>query len=274
MISSTGFCTGRTMARGALAFPPTFGRVEPGLDAYLYPMQIRELAATEGRYWSFKDRPTTVALPGNRYAKSLASFHEHQFNEPAFRELLREFNDHGVDRPGGYADAFHDKYFKSPRIPWSVNAPFQDCLAGGWQACLKPGVLRGTFRKYDMRSAYLWAASLGMPDTKTYTRSLKPWRKKKFQEGLFRVQLIEPTLTAPSPFSHCTECIATSQEIEMYNLRISSVVDGVVWTGTIDGAPIIDAIKKVSFWKLAARAYWGRWGQVAKIQCVSPKRKW
>src|SRR5262245_29927314 len=144
------------MPRSALAIPPLFNAIGPGQDSYMRPMRIRELAKKHGRYWSFKDAPTTVALPGNRFAKSLAAFHEHQ-QEEQFRELLREFTEHGVDRPGGYADVFH-QHFISPRISWSTNAPFEQCLAGGWQEAIKCGAHRGVYRKYDMRSAYLWAA--------------------------------------------------------------------------------------------------------------------
>lgn len=143
--------------RAALSLPPTYGTINDKQDAYMPPLQLRRLAKESGRYWSFHSIPTTVALPNNRYAKSLNSFLDHD-DEPSFRELLREYSDFGVPRPSSYADVFHDT-FKSPRVPWSINALLAPCLAGGWQQAIATGAHRGkTYRKYDMRSAYLWAA--------------------------------------------------------------------------------------------------------------------
>lgn len=259
------------MPRKPLAFPPTFGDVEPGKDAYVYPERIRQLAKHYGRYWSFHHVPTTVALTNDRFAKSLASFSDHWEKESTFRELLGEYAEHNVLRPAGYADVFHE-YFQSPKVSWSVNAALADCLSGGWQAVIgSVGAYKGKYYKYDMRSAYLWAATLGMPDTSTYTRSLQPWNKK---DGVYRLRLLRPVPSAPFPYNQATECIATNAEIETYGLPIAEVLDGVCWTNTLSGEPIIDAIRKVSTWKQAGRSYWGRWGQVQKMTCVSKNKTW
>jgi hypothetical protein len=234
----------------------------------MHSTQLRQLTTTHPRYWSFKGVPTTVALPASRFAKSLNSFTAHT-TEPQFRELLSEFSSYGCPRPSSYADVFHERYH-SPRVLWSVNAPFADAFAGGWQEAIRPGVHWGTFFKYDMRSAYLWAATLGMPDTRTYARS----RTVGATDGLYRIRLIEPNRSAPFPFNQALECIATNQEIEMYSLKVAAILDGVTWTHTIDAQPILDAVRTISSWKLAGRAYWGRWAQSQKLSCVSEARKW
>ena len=77
--------------RQALLLPPTFESVNDTQDAYIQPQHLRPLAKKYGRFWSFHSIPTTVALPGNRYAKSLKGFTSHQ-NETDFRELLREYS--------------------------------------------------------------------------------------------------------------------------------------------------------------------------------------
>ena len=159
--------------RAALKLVPTFDAVSDTQDAYVHGLDLRRLAKEHGRFWSFHSVPTTVALPNNRYAKSLRPFTAHT-TEDAFLELVREYSEFGVPRPSGYGDVFHERFF-SPRVGWSVNAPFAPVFAGGWQEALSPGAHIGTYRRYDMRSAYLWAATLGLPDTTTYTRSVAPW---------------------------------------------------------------------------------------------------
>lgn len=257
------------MTRAALSLPPTFGSVNNSQDAYLPILPLRKLAGVSNRYWSFHSIPTTVALPGNRYAKSLHGFQDHQ-SESKFRELLSEYAEWDVHRPTGYADIFHHR-FQSPRVNWSTNVLLAPYLAGGWQAALTTGIHAGRFYRYDMRSAYLWAGSLGMPDTRTYRRCLQPWKKG---EGLYRVKLTRAVLHAPFPFNQAKECLATSREIETYNLPIGEVVDGISWKNTTDPTRMIDAVQLVSTWKQAGRSYWGRWGQAQKIACHANGKIW
>jgi hypothetical protein len=118
----------------------------------------------------------------------------------------------------------------------------------------------------------LWAATLGLPDTRTYTRSISPNRDN--MDGVYRIRLIAPTPSAPFPFNQCYECIATAQEIETYSLQVAEVVDGVTWKRTVPGDSIISAVRKVSTWKQAGRSYWGRWGQMQKVTCVANGKSW
>jgi hypothetical protein len=257
--------------RAALAIAPSYEAIEPDKDAYVQPLYLRPLAKEYRRFWSFHSMPTTVALPGNRFAKSLKGFTSHT-DEASFRELLRETSEHGVQRPSGYADIFHEK-FHSPSVTHSVNSQLAPALAGGWQAAIKPGKHSGTFYRYDMRSAYLWAATLGMPNAYSYQRSLSPW-KDRYRDGVYRIKVLRPSPLAPFPFDRAMECLASSEEIEHYNLPVAEVIDGVAWDGLIDPKPIIDAISCVSFWKQAGRSYWGRWAQMTRVQCHSPNKKW
>jgi len=255
--------------RAALLMPPTFQTINNKQDAYVDALALRTLIKKNPRFWSFHSTPTTVALPGQRYAKSLNGFADH-LEESQFMELLREYESYGVPRPGGYADVFHQLYH-SPRVRWSINATLGSCLAGGWQAAIVSGIHKQTFYKYDMRSAYLWASTLGMPDTRTYHRSRTPWKKK---DGVFRLKLLRNNKNAPFPFNQARECLATKQEIDTYDLQIAQVLGGVVWDGLENSESILTAIKTVSTWKQAARAYWGRWGQSEKITCHSLGKTW
>lgn len=259
--------------RPALSLAPTVGTIVTGRDAYLSAGHLRQLVTPRGRYWTFHDLPTTVELSGGKaatYAKSLDRFTDHAEHPAAFLELLREYADNGVPRPGGYADVFHDVY-PSPRVPWSVNATLAPAFAGGWQQAIRCGVHPGTHYRYDMRSAYLWAGSLGLPDPKTYRRDARP---NADRPGVYRIQLAAPVVGAPFPFDRAREVLASSEEIEVYSLPVARVLAGYRWTGTLDPAPLLDAVRRVSTWKQAGRSYWGRWGQTARVQCHAGGRAW
>lgn len=256
--------------RPALSLVPSIGEVADGQDAYVASTYMRRLASSARRWWTFHGVPTTVELPGQRYAKLWDTFADHFHDAPAFAELLREYRELNVPRPGGYAAVFNDR-FKSPRVAWSVNAMLAPAFAGGWQAALKTGIIRGTHYKYDLRSAYLWAGSLGLPDTRTYRRSLAVSADRP---GVYRVTLERPVPDAPFPFNRARECLASSEEIEVYSLPVSRVVSGVTWKRTLDPARMLDTIKLVTCWKQAGRSYWGRWGQTARVECHAGGKAW
>jgi len=265
-------------ARPALALEPSLGSVENDRDAYVTLLQLRTLAHHASRWWTFHGLPTTVELPnvsfprhqsGARYAKLWDRFTDHS-DAVAFQELLREYKEFGVPRPGGYADVFHARG-NSPRIPWSINAMLAPAFAGGWQQALKVGIHKGTFYKYDLRSAYLWAGSLGIPDVKTYRRALDV---KRDRPGIYRVKLAHPVRGAPFPFHRAHECLASSEEIALYDLPVTEVISGVTWTRDIDPSKMLEDVRAVSTWKQAGRSYWGRWGQTARVECHAGGKSW
>ena len=257
--------------RAALAMQPTYETVAAGQDAYVNNLTMKQLAREYGRYWMFHSTPTTVALPNGCFAKALTPFLSHA-TEPEFRELLKEYSDCGVPRPNGYADVFHER-FTAPRVNWSINSRLWPLFAGGWQAAI-PGNHTGEFYRYDMRSAYLWSATIGMPNVKSYARSCQPWRERKGKHGVYRIVLLGADTVAPFPFNRASECLATTEEIDTYGLRIGQVIDGVTWDSLIPGDEIVSALQTTSTWKLAARAYWGRWAQSGRVECVAKGKSW
>ena len=250
-------------ARAQGRLQPTVQRVEPGRDAYVSQQQLRGLVKRGSRWWTFHGAPTTVHLEGNSYAKRIDGFTHHLDNEETFLELLREYGEQGCPRPTGYADVFH-AHHRTARVPWSVNAMLAPALAGGWQAALIPGIFRGVYHRYDMRSAYLWAGSLGLPDPATYQAASSI---SKRLSGVYRVTLTERHPDAPYPFTKAREALATDEEIELYGLKVGRVIAGVTWRRLLDPEPMMEAIRRVSTWKQAGRSYWGRWGQTAQVMC-------
>lgn len=260
--------------RAPLRLPPTIGTIEAGRDAYVPQLLLRELVYHRDaeRYWSLHGIPSTVAITHNRFIKSWDRFTDHQ-EEAQLETLLREYAECGVPRPSGYADVFHARY-KTPYVCWTHNAMLSPAFCGGWQQALKPGSHRGVFRGYDMRSAYLWALTLGLPDPATYRASgtIDPNRKGG---GVYRVRLENPVADAPFPFNRKSgEVLASAEEIEAYNLPIAEVIAGVTWDGLIDPEPLLSALRAVSTWKQAGRSYWGRWGQTERVECTAGGKTW
>ncbi len=253
------------------ALPPTYCTLEAGRDAYLAPMQLRELAQKNSRYWKFYDQPTTIDLGNQCYAKSLSGFSSHT-DEPSFRNYLALMKDYGIDRPSSYADAFHSR-FHSPVISCSENRALAPAFAGAWQQALETGVFRGKFYRYDLCSAYAWALESGLPNTSNYRRCRRPWTNSG-ENGIYHISLLQPQPTAPFPFNVTTECLATPLEIETYNLSLSQVYHGIRWDSWIDSESVLKCVTDAPEWKCTARSYWGLWAQQKAVRCVTKSREW
>ena len=261
----------KSAQRPALAFPPTVGYIDGARDCYLPRRQLRPLLRGASRWWQFNDMPTTVELGARRYAKSLDNFGDHKEaeQEPAFQELLREYAAYNVPRPSGDADVFHEQ-FRAPGVNYTCTLDLAPGLVGGWQDALSVGIHRGAHYRYDMRSAYLWAGSLGLPDVRTYRHASYIGH----EPGLFRVRLERIVPNAPYPFNRTTRVMATTDEIELYSLPVAEVLTGVTWRRLVDPYPMLEAVAAVTTWKQAGRSYWGRWGQVERVSCHTRAKSW
>jgi hypothetical protein len=252
--------------------PVIIGHIEPGHDCYASRGQLVNAITRRRarRWWKFRGQLTTIEHDHQCYAKTPHGFTDHE-SDGALLELVREAREYGVALPTGYADVFH-KTFRTPRTHASVNLLFAPRLAGGWQQALQTGALPGTWRLYDLRSAYLWASSLGLPDPAsfTFTNDVRPDRP-----GLYRVQLECTVADAPYPFNTFRDVNATDHEIQLYGLPVRDVLGGVTWRR--DYAPadrIDDTLRRVSWWKAAGRSYWGRWAQSEPVTCATPATEW
>ena len=257
------------MTRAALAELPTLFRLEDGRDAYLAPHDLAKLRQGAPRWWTFRRQVTTVELPGNRYAKNALPFDEHNESETDFAELMRECRDFGVNRPSGYADAFH-RIYKTPPVRWTFNAMLSARFVGGWQEALTVGLVKRPVRRYDIRSAYLWAGGLGLPDPRSYRLVRRIVRDRA---AVYDVEHV-PRAGLPYPFSTARHVLATDEEIETYSLDVRRVSMGVTWETLIDPGPMLDAIRQFSFWKAAARSYWGRWAMTSRVECHVGDKSW
>jgi hypothetical protein len=199
--------------------------------------------------------------------KNALAFGDHWQDENAFYEIIAESRRYGCAMPSGYPATFHAIY-KSAAIPWTINAIFARSFAGGWQAALQPGQYEGLNFRYDIVSAYLWALDEWLPNPESYA-----YCDRLQDDALFNIEHV-PRSDLPYPFDSQTRVNATLLEIEIYELEVKKIYGGVSWSRKISTGDIRRSLYSLSFWKQAARSYWGRWAMVGQVECRTQANAW
>lgn len=250
--------------------PYQIGAYSPGADAYLD--EYRDELKGARRYWTYRGSVRTIETAAGDYVKSSLGFGvtaRELIDREAHVEEIRDAL--GVSLPSGYAGAFR-KAYKSPPVSASINMPIGDVTHGGWQHG-EMGVHPGTWHHYDMKRAYYWALTQGLPDPAHFY-----WTKSMaYEDGVYRVRLIQPTEGAPYPFDTYTDVVCTPDEVRAYDLRIAEVLAGVAFRKEYrDLNKITNAIDRWTFAPLVSRTFWGAWGAVEGCQCVVPgsRKRW
>lgn len=245
-----------------------------GCDTYVRG-DVGSFARGASRYWTYGGVVRTVHRPTGakhgQYLKSLISWREE--NETAIRDAIEEMRESaGVSMPSGYADAFRAR-FTGPRVSWSHQVHLAEWFRGAWQAALRPGVHLGRWRLYDMQSAYLWAATQGLPDPASYYQTRSTAHKA---HALYLVRLAGVAHGAPYPYDTETTVLATGAEIRDYGLDVDEIICGIAWRRAYPVRRIMDAIECWSpqLAKRVARCYWGGWASGARVECVTRSNRW
>lgn len=244
--------------------PYQIGAYSPGCDAYLDT--FADELKTARRYWTYRGTVRTVQTAAGDYVKSPAGFGvttRDLLDREAHIDEIRDAL--GVSLPSGYSAAFRHAY-RSPSVSGSLNIALGDMTYGGWQDGVM-GSHTGTWHHYDMKRAYYWALTQGLPDPDYYylTKSLA------YADAVYRVRLASFTDGAPYPFNTHTEVTCTREEIDLYDLRISEVLAGVAFRrGYRKLMDVVGAIDRWSFAPTVARTFWGAWGAYEGCQCVLP----
>jgi hypothetical protein len=243
----------------------------PGHDTYVGDAGI--FAHGASRYWTYGGVVRTVhrqvpGMRGGQYVKSLTSWREesHERIRAAIEEIREEA---GISMPTGYADAFRAR-FRSPSVSWSHQVHFRPWFRAAWQEALSIGGHDGVWNLYDMRQAYLWAVTLGLPDPRSYfhTRSTAYAR-----DALYLVDH-EPVEGLPYPYASERTVLVTGEDIARYGIAVTHIHCGVAWRRAFPVRKILDAIEHWTFAKQVGRSYWGGWAASARVECVTPARRW
>jgi hypothetical protein len=203
------------------------------------------------RSWALGGRLMSVQLSNGSYWKTRERL---TTDEP--QRLLGALDVRGVHHPSSYADCYHQLAPRMPRVRRTINALFDWWPGGPWSEALQTGTFTGRWYRYDLQSAYRWAATLGLPtiDSMEVTKRRTPSRP-----GLWLVRLEEDRPDLPPVYRQSGElAVVATDEVERYNLKCETI-RGVVWRDTHDRLYVERTLQRLPCPKESGRAYWGRW---------------
>lgn len=242
--------------------------------------ELQQLAPKASRQWRFNSALRTIQLGHKTYVKTLSGFPDHASDAFTFFELMEHCYERGLKRPSSYAGLFHALH-RSPSVEWSYNGPFVDWFAGGWEQARMKGDQYGRHFVYDINSAYLWSLTLGLPDPHSYHAEDYPKPERGdvigfIHPGCYLVTLDEPARFAPYPFNQRQRFyVATTDEIETYDLPVTSYRFGVTWSPVLlSTSRMQDMITSLPCAKQTSRSFWGRWASHTKIECITKNKTW
>lgn len=198
-----------------------------------------------------------------------------RFMPPLTDDLLADLEMVGVRQPASYGSCFH-ALTKSPRMRHTINNIFSWWSGGPWQEALATGKHMGKFYRYDLCSAYRWAATLGLPDTAT----IKVWEgytDPRDVNGLWCLTL-DPrdaaTQALPSIFHGNGPVVMSSEDLRLYDIYPAQVHRGVTWDRLLSGDYVEKVLAQLPCPKQVGRAYWGRWIARDQLECRNAVRSW
>ncbi len=180
----------------------------------------------------------------------------------------------GVNHPSSFADCYHQLAPRSAPLPYTLNGIFTWWPGGPWEEARQTGNHRGNWYRYDLVSAYRWAATLGLPDPESYHVVERPIPPT--MPGLW---MYEPTIKAqsrrdlPIVYRRASRIVLTTEEIDAYGIS-GKVIRGVTWTRTLPGNFVERTLQKLPCAKEAGRAYWGRWIGRDRLSCWTANKEW
>lgn len=185
---------------------------------------------------------------------------------PATLARLQEL---GVHHPSSWASCFDQLSPLHYKMKFTHNGLFMDWHGGPWHEALKTGRYLGPWWRYDLRSAYRWAATLGLPSPDTFVVR-DEWHD---DPGLWRYHWpVKPFANMPRTLRESKDIVVSSAEIEAYGLPTRGIVRGVTWSKSIAGKIVTDVLDLLP--KACGRAYWGKWAARDPLRCWTPKRTW
>lgn len=174
----------------------------------------------------------------------------------------------GVEHPSSFADCYHQLADPVKRLPWTYNGMFRWWSGGPWSEARSTGEFSGLWKRYDLTSAYRWAATLGLPEPETYSVHTT----MRDRPGLWIVEICDDIEGLPAVFRVPGPVVMSSEEIEGYHLRVK-VIRGVTWTATKGTDYVEKTLTRLPCAKESGRAYWGRWIARDEVGCWTASGK-
>ncbi len=245
--------------------------ITAGAEGYTYPSALEACwaAGRAVKVWRLGTRIVSLALSKREGGGTWKQVDRLATDEPG--RLLDALEAVGVDHPSSYADCYHQLAPAVAPLKYTFNGMFQWWPGGPWSEAKLTGALRGEWWRYDMVSAYRWAATVGLPDPTTYAATKVMGTKP----GLWVVLLKSSPNGLPPIFRHGDRepVVMSSEEIAGYGVQVH-VLRGVTWTHTMGAAYVEHTLAKLPCPKEAGRAYWGRWIARDPLVVWTPAREW
>lgn len=184
-------------------------------------------------------------------------------------ELLPALAAVGVKHPASFADCYHQLAPRTRILRATYSRLFEWWPGGPWAEAKLPGVHRGHWYRYDLRQAYRWAATLGLPDPETFAVT----RTYRGQPGLWVGEIEGNTAQLPAVFRATGPVVLSTEEIETYQLRVK-IYRGVTWRRTLASDYVERTLARLPCPNEAGRAYWGRWIARDPLIVKTAAREW
>jgi hypothetical protein len=216
-----------------------------------------------GQCWYYKGVPRTSII-GDTVYKSLSGFNYDFDLAQQCLDVWKRCRFKGY--PSG-PNAFFGKTFKGSHVVCSLNSLFSPFFHGGWIETFQRRVILGPLWQYDLNSAYLWAASLGLPSTRLHWFRGEPPKDAAGWVGIFVPSKRRHDL--PPYYRESEPIMVSSEDLRLYDLR------GVIYYGWYWMETDRAAYSAILFWrgriperayKLLTQSYWGRWA--ARARCM------
>lgn len=188
---------------------------------------------------------------------------------PVPDELLPALAAAGVHHPASFADCYHQLAPRTPILRATYSRLFEWWPGGPWAEAKITGELRGHWYRYDLRQAYRWAATLGLPDPDGFEVT-RNWRDRP---GLWVAEIEGPVAHLPAVFRTPGPVVLSSEEIDAYKLRVR-VYRGVVWRREHPADYVERTLQRLPCPNEAGRAYWGRWIARDPLLVKTAAREW
>lgn len=244
--------------------------IVPGKSGYTHASRIVR-AWKDGklsRMWALGPRVTSGQLAkkhGGGIWKSLDRMPE--LGEP----MLDALESLGIEHPSTYSDCYHQLAPEPPRLKYTYNGMFDWWSGGPWEEAIESGDLPGQWWRYDMVSAYRWAAQQGLPDVQTFhaCHSSQP----ENLDGLW-VAYLEHRDDLPNTLKRYGQpVVISSEELRGYGIS-ADIVRGVRWDSMLPPDYVDQTLVRLPCAKPASRAYWGRWISRDPLVNHTPTKTW
>ena len=261
--------------RGPLLWLP-FGEPVPGRSGWCDGAALYALATNGSarRSWWLGPKLVGIEAEHGGYWKPVAGLPD--FDPHVDPELLAAL---GCPHPASWGSVFRHLMKREgsapPWLPATMAGHFRAWSGGPWSEARQVGLLPGVWWRSDLRAAYRWAGSIGLPDPRTF----RMWHRSEGRRpGLWWAEHTgTPDPELPAALRD-RRIVVSDEELERLPLSVRRL-SGVTWApGKPWGGPgWLDRILNplLPRWqRVMGRAYWGAWLGSSRLRCVTPCRAW